>query len=191
MAHSFAFLGPTDQHYVMKGGFCISSFAIIREGSKLLLVKPLDHPRWLGEWAPNWRIYDPVSLSEEYRRWRFPSTYHFEGEAPEEALGRVMVEQLGLPQYAVTNHRLKSYFSPSRRFPGEMHWDYCFFFEISLKDPPVGRPWFSAVEFREGSSLRPLEFGSAQGALLEDLLKVDTDPRSPATPAPSVPPQKA
>lgn len=74
--------GPSEKHSVIKGGFCISVFAVASKDESVLVVKPKEHPRWKEEWAPNWRLYDPEMLSGGYRSWRFPSSYIREGEAP-------------------------------------------------------------------------------------------------------------
>ena len=179
MGKPFAFFGPTEHHFEMRGGFCMSVFAIVREGGKVLLGKPQHHLRWASEWAPNWRIYDPISLAEEYRRWRFPSSYIAEGEAPEETLRRVMEDQLGAKHYEVTTSTMKNYFGPSRRFAGEMHWDYCFLFQVKVPRVPDLPPWFSALEFRDPTLLKEIEFGSAQGALLNDIAAPEPTPRPP------------
>jgi hypothetical protein len=76
----FALFGPSDKHYVVQGGFCISTFAIVKKDSLVLLLKPKEHPKWFEEWAPNWRLYDSELLLNEYSRWRFPSSYVGEGE---------------------------------------------------------------------------------------------------------------
>lgn len=167
---AFTFFGPSEHHSVMRGGFCISVFAIVRDGGKVLLGKPQHHPRWVQEWAPNWSIYDPISLSEEYRRWRFPSSYISAGEAPKETLQRVMQDQLSAPQYEMKTHTLRNYYGPSRRYPGEMHWDYVFLFEVAIPQLPDTPPWYSTLEYRDLSQMKEVEFGSAQGALLSEVM---------------------
>ena len=72
----------------------MSVFEIIKRDSRVLLAKPKEHTRWKEEWAPNWRLYDSDSLANEYRSWRFPSSYIREGESPEDTLTRLMSDQL-------------------------------------------------------------------------------------------------
>ncbi|MDG6940349.1 MAG: NUDIX hydrolase [Nitrososphaerota archaeon] len=160
----FGFIGPTARHDVPGGGFCISVFAVIRKGESVLLVRPKAHEKWQEEWAPNWRVYEPEMLEREMRAWRLPSAYVKEGEAPEGALSRVMREQLGISRYKVAASSLENFYDPSRRFPGQMHWDYCFVFEVSTEEDVKKQPWLDAAEY---VAARGAEFGSAQ----EDLAK--------------------
>ncbi|MDG6985740.1 MAG: NUDIX hydrolase [Nitrososphaerota archaeon] len=165
----FAYFGPTEKHSSPKGGFCISAFAVAKENDRVLLLKPRDHPRWAEEWAPNWRRYTPDTLLHEWESWRFPSSYVKEGESPEDTLSRIIREQLELRSYEVISSRLLNFYEPSRSFPGSMHWDYCFVYEVALKERASLKPWFSAVEYVATVGLKPGEFGSAQGSLASEL----------------------
>lgn len=91
----FGFFGPSNDHDVPPGGFCISVFALIRKGEAVLVLKPKKDPRWEQEWSPNWRIYEPEHLEREMASWRLPSSYVKEGESPATALDRVMRDQMG------------------------------------------------------------------------------------------------
>lgn len=170
----FAYFGPTEKHSVPQGGFCISVFAIAKEDGRVLLVKPREHPRWAEEWAPNWRRYSPDALLHEYESWRFPSSYVREGESPDDTLSRVVQEQLVLRSYEVRSSRLLNFYEPSRSFPGSMHWDYCFVYEIGSDESPTLKPWFSALEYVDTRRLKPGDFGSAQGSLASDLKLIES-----------------
>jgi ADP-ribose pyrophosphatase YjhB (NUDIX family) len=163
---SFAFFGPTENHFVPKGGFCISVFAVLRQGASVLLVKPREHERW-KEWAPNWRIYGPARLAADMEKWRFPSAYVKEGEPPEETLKRVAGGQLGLGNFSYGSPTFLNFYEPSRRYPGEMHWDYCFVFEVKTEETVGEQPWFAEVAFMDAGSAPAL--GSAQGEILDSL----------------------
>ena len=169
MLPEFAIFGPSDKHSVIKGGFCISVFAIVKRDSKVLLVKPKENPRWKEEWSPNWRLYEPEHLANEFDSWRFPSSYVREGEAPEETLRRLLKEQLVIQQYSIVSNEFYNFYEPSRRYPDKMHWDYCFVYYVKLNETPTPKPWFSAVEFVDSKTLSLQDFGSAQGWLAKAL----------------------
>ena len=169
MRDQFAFFGPSERHDVPGGGFCMSAFAIIRKGKEVLLVKPKEHQRWLEEWAPNWRVYEPRQLEAELAAWRFPSSYVKQGGSPEETLSRLMKEQLAVSEREVVSNRLLNFYSASRRFPGKMHWEYCFVYDVSAAQEPPSQPWFSAMEYLDFGSLADGSFGSGQGELARAL----------------------
>ncbi|MEM0287564.1 MAG: NUDIX domain-containing protein [Nitrososphaerota archaeon] len=152
----------------MAGGFCISVFALVMKNDKVLLVRPQANPKW-EEWAPNWKLYEPERLSSEYIKWRFPSSYVGEGEHPDETLRRIAQGQLGVWTYRAGEGKLLNFYEPSRRYPGRMHWDYCFVYRVELNEEPGPKPWFSAIEYVSVSRLIPADFGSGQGELLQAL----------------------
>lgn len=160
-----ALFGPSEKHHVVEGGFCISAFAVARRGEEVLLVKPKEHQAW-AEWAPNWKLYEPERYAAEFQKWRFPSSYVREGEHPDHSLSRIVQEQLGVKRYRAGRAELLNFYDPSRRYPGKMHWDYCFVYETNLGEEPGPRPWFSAVEYVDSTKLSPQDFGSGQGDLL-------------------------
>jgi ADP-ribose pyrophosphatase YjhB (NUDIX family) len=89
-----------------------------------------------------------------------------EGEAPEDGLRRVMEDQLGVSQYSAGSSLLLNFYEPSRRYPGKMHWDYCFVFEVSTKEEMSEKPWLAEVTSVDPSGARP-ELGSSHGEILE------------------------
>lgn len=161
----FGFFGPSEKHFVPSGGFCISAFAIARKDADVLVLRPAKHEKW-GEWAPNWRVYSPEALEREHKSWRFPSSYVKFGEHPDDTLRRIMEGQLGISRYLVKGCRLENYYSPSRRYQGEMHWDYCFVYNVSLNDSPVPKPWIEDIRYVPLEGLSEEDFGSAQGSLI-------------------------
>jgi ADP-ribose pyrophosphatase YjhB (NUDIX family) len=164
--NKFSFFGPSEKHFVPSGGFCISAFAIARKKEDVLVLRPAKHEKW-EEWAPNWRIYSPEALEREFRSWRFPSSYVKFGEHPDDTLRRIMEEQLRITRFKVKSQRLVNYYSPSKRYPGEMHWDYCFLYNVIFDDSPKPKPWFEEIRYVSINELKEEDFGSAQGALIE------------------------
>lgn len=163
----FAYFGPSEQHSVPEGGFCISVFAILRREGKVLLVKPRENVIW-QQWAPNWKGYEPERLSAEMVRWRLPATYVREGEAPKDGLRRVMEDQLGVKRYSSAEPRLLNFYEPSRRFPGRMHWDYCFVFDVSTDQDVKQQEWLTDVAFMDPSGVKS-ELGSAHSEIFESI----------------------
>jgi ADP-ribose pyrophosphatase YjhB (NUDIX family) len=173
-------------------GFCISSFALVRPetgskrsghrpssslyGKQILLCRPREHNAWLGHWSM-FRVYKdlfPAEYEQQFLRWLFPSTYLFEGEHPDDALKRVLVEQLTLKRFDVTYPgKLLVFSDPSDWYPGRKHWDFCFVYDVALKQnlPKVGPPWFSEMKFVDpvNEKLSHDSFGSEQGDLAEKL----------------------
>lgn len=163
-----ALFGPSSKHHVVQGGFCISVFAIIKKADSILVVKPKPHQKW-KEWAPNWQLYEEERLETEFSKWRFPSSYVNEGEHPDDTLARILRGQLGIKDYEVKAWRLVNFYTPSRRYPGKMHWDYCFLYDVKTEQTPSKKPWLEKLEFVARSELKEDDFGSAQGSLLEYL----------------------
>jgi len=164
----FGFFGPTEKHDKTPGGFCISAFALVERGGRLLLLRPRAHRKWEQEWAPNYRIYDSSQLEQEMARWRLPSTYVKQGESPREALDRVAMDQLGIRKYTVGQSSLENFYDKSRRYPGKMHWDYCFVFPVSTEEQIKSKPWIAEVEYLDPKSVTG-KLGSAQEFLLARL----------------------
>jgi ADP-ribose pyrophosphatase YjhB (NUDIX family) len=164
----FGFIGPSEKHDLPAGGFCISVFALVMREDAVLALKPKYDPRWVQDWTPSWRIYEPAQLKKELASWRLPSTYVKEGEGPRDALDRVMVDQLGIKSYAADSLPLENFYEESRRYPGEMHWDYCFIFQVSTKDDVKEQPWLAETRYLNPSELKG-GFGSGQDALLSRL----------------------
>ncbi|MFQ5838346.1 MAG: NUDIX hydrolase [Thermoplasmata archaeon] len=161
----FARYGPAPRYGLPEAGFCLSSFAILKDGSKVLLGRPKDHPRWEAEWAPNFTAYDPEEREVEFHSWRFPAAYLYEGEHPDEALRRVVEDQLGLKEYQAGPASIHAFYDPSDWFPGKLHYDLCFVYEVRGTLPTVLPPWFAGLEFVDASSLKAKDFGSAMGDL--------------------------
>src|SRR5438552_4631152 len=83
----------------------ISSFAIIRKGSELLLAKKIRPEFTAGKWV-------------------LPSSIINFGENPESAMKRIVREQLGVDSTNVRLLDVQSY--------GDKHWDICFVYDVSI-----------------------------------------------------------
>jgi ADP-ribose pyrophosphatase YjhB (NUDIX family) len=169
MCGKFARYGPLPRYETSDAGFCVSSFAILRRGERVLAGKPAPHPRWGEEWAPNWTAYGPGDVEEEYDMWRLPGTYLYEGEHPDDALKRVVEDQLGLKAYDVTDRRFLNFHDPSDWYPGRKHWDFCFVYEVETSASIERPPWWAELDYVDLRGTKPEAFGSAIGDLAKAL----------------------
>jgi ADP-ribose pyrophosphatase YjhB (NUDIX family) len=83
----------------------ISSFARVRNGDEILLVKR-NKPDWTAG------------------KWVFPSSVINFGEDPRLAIERIVKEQLGAAPTGVKLLDVQSY--------GDKHWDLCFIYEVTI-----------------------------------------------------------
>ncbi len=156
----FAVFGPTDRYPpATGGGMCISVFAIARRGGKVLMGVPNMKKKWISEWVPNWGIYSKADLDAEFKRWRLPAGYLLEGEHPDQALGRVMRDQLRIDGFKATSSRVLSYAAPSDWYPGNMHWDLVFVYEVDVSGPVRKLPWWKKLRFMDRAGLQDADFG--------------------------------
>ena len=77
-------------------------------------------------------------------------------------------DQLGVKVYSVRSSSLQNFYEPSRRSPGEMHWDYCFVFSVSIHEEVKESRWLYGPRYVKPSDA-DVEYGSAQGGLLTRL----------------------
>ena len=167
---SFAYYGPTSKHFRPEGGFCISVFALIHDAKRhVLLVRPRDVRKWTKEWSPNIRLMNADRLMKFKKSWVFPGSYIREGESPDNTLRRMMRDQLGVSSYHVQSQKLYNFYDPSYMYPGKMHWDYCFVYNVRFSKKRIKRPWISTAEYVDVGSLTSTDFSSAQGDLAEAL----------------------
>jgi len=155
--YRFARYGPTD-HYedAPAAGMCISVFAVVRRTGKkgVLLGLPKQDEKWANEWISAWKTYSEKDLAEAYKTWRLPSSYLREGEHPEEAVRRIMEDQLGIGDYSLSRRRgprVFSYNSISDWYPGNNHWDLAFVYDVkargkALKEGQTPK-WWQELEF--------------------------------------------
>lgn len=138
---------------------CISAFAVVKRGSKVLAGVPKSNERWMSEWISGWIMYSREELAEIFQQTILPSTYLLEGEHPDDALRRIMHDQLGLTRYQVSDLRIFSYDSPSDWYPGNNHWDLAFVYDVKTRQSIKKLPWWSDIKFVGRKELRNAKFG--------------------------------
>ncbi len=81
---------------------CISVFALVTKNNEKDVLMGI--PKKINRWRNDWLYAKGKSRGGEiFEEWRLPSCYLREGEHPENALGRIMGEQLGIRQFE-TSH---------------------------------------------------------------------------------------
>lgn len=119
----------------------VSSFAIIKNGNKLLLVKRLRPEFTAGKWT-------------------FPSSLINIGEHPEEGVKRIVREQVGAEAKNVKLLDVQSY--------GDKHWDLCFVYEATIDSIGKLSQDIEKAEYFEKGKLPP-EFRGDQMEVLQAL----------------------
>ena len=165
----FVRYGPPDRYGMPEAGFCASTFAVIKSGRKVLLGIAKPNPRWEAEWQPNFGVLSPEDLAEEFRLWRFPAAYLYEGEGPDDTLARIMRDMLGMRRWSVARQKDFGFRDPSDWYPGRMHCDLCFVYDVKVAKAPAIPAWFSRLELVDIRKLKTNEFGSEQGDLARKL----------------------
>jgi hypothetical protein len=138
---------------------CISVFAVLKQGRNVLVGIPKPHKRWTAEWVSGWLMYSKEELNEIYKQTRLPSSYLFEGEHPDQALRRVMLDQLGIEKFSVSASQIMSYYSPSDWYPRNFHWDLIFVYEVGTSVSPRRLPWWRELVFLDRQELRKRDLG--------------------------------
>jgi len=165
----FARYGPADRYETPPGaGMCISVFGIVRrQGKKGVLVGlPKPDNRWASEWISAWRTYPEKELAESYRQWRLPSSYLMEGENPDDAIRRILKDQLEIDDFSLSKKgpKIFSYNSPSEWYPGNSHWDLALVYDVKVKskDKPVKNipKWWQELYFvKKKKDFRDKDYG--------------------------------
>ena len=86
----------------------VSSFSLIRRGTRVLLVRRTKPERWAGKWT-------------------IPSAILTFGEDPAAGARRVVMEQLGATANVSKLLDVQSY--------GDKHWDMCFVYDVQMPGP--------------------------------------------------------
>ena len=126
----------------------ISAFAMITQGSGLLLVKKLRPEFTAGKWV-------------------FPSSIINFGEDPEAAMKRIVREQLGAEPKEVKLLDVQSY--------GDKHWDICFVYSVSIDGLGKLSQDIEKAEYFDRANLPP-EFRSDHMEVLQNLEKDAIEP---------------
>ncbi len=164
----FVRYGPPPRYRMPEAGFCASSFVLVRNGGKVLAGIAREHRRWREQWQPNINAYRPQDQEAEFRSWRLPAAYLYEGEHPDDAARRVLRDQLAVPPKKLERPVIYSFYDPSSWYRGARHYDLCFVYEIPGNAPRAVPPWWERLEFVGPRFLRGRELGSA----MSDLVRV-------------------
>lgn len=119
----------------------ISSFAIIKKGDRILLAKRLRPEFTAGKWT-------------------IPSSIINVGEHPEEAVKRIVREQVGAEARSTKLLDIQSY--------GDKHWDLCFVYEVSVDGTGKISPDIELVEYFEKGKMPP-EFRTDHAEVLQTM----------------------
>ena len=163
--HKQARYGPPDRYESPpSAGMCISVFAIVRPEKRqgVLVGVPKPGERWLSEWVSGWRMYSKEELANIYQQWRLPSGYLEEGEHPDDAVRRVIEDQIHIRRYNVSkNPKIYSYSSASDWYPGKYHWDLVFVYDVMVKSnqPPKSQELWRELHYLEKKELVGKDFG--------------------------------
>jgi ADP-ribose pyrophosphatase YjhB (NUDIX family) len=154
----YARYGPVERYDVPGAGMCLSVFAIIMNSRRQVLI---GIPKKESRWQEDWLYSKTKENSEIFEQWRPPSCYLREGEHPEDALARVMRDELGAKEYQFEpNPKIVSYYSPSDWYPGQSHWDLAFVYRIKVGEGfQPSMKWWRQLEFCKLENLKEKDFG--------------------------------
>ncbi|MDG6905720.1 MAG: NUDIX hydrolase [Nitrososphaerota archaeon] len=136
-----AILVPQPQGQQPEERVHISSFAIVKKGNQLLLVKRTRPEFTAGKWT-------------------FPAAIVNYGENPQSAVKRIIKEQLGAEPKSIEILDVQSY--------GDKHWDLCFVYEVSIDAVGKLSQDIEKAEFFDRSTL-PQEFRADHLEVLQTL----------------------
>jgi ADP-ribose pyrophosphatase YjhB (NUDIX family) len=152
--------GPLDRYETPPAaGMCISVFAVVQRGRKVLVGTPAQHPRWPEDWIPQFAIYPKAEQEAVWRTRRLPSCYLREGEDPAAALERILREQLGAKRYEVGKLEVSSWLAPSDWYPGHQHWDLALTYRVKASLPAKPGAWWAQLGYEEPRTLKSADFG--------------------------------
>ena len=98
-----------------------------------------------------------------------PPRIYTRAKGPDDTLARVMRDMLGVKRWTVVRHKDYGFYDPSDWYPGRMHYDLCFVYDVKVAKVPEMPPWFAKLEFVDPSRMTSRDFGSAQGDLARAL----------------------
>lgn len=133
-----------------EGGMCVNAFLFVRRGSKILLGKYADDPKW-----------EELAGLDAGRRQRFgsgwtvPASHMKFGEEPRAAARRVGEQILQAPHLRYGEPRVESDTYPASFVGGKIHYDLWFFVDAK---PAAGwsanaPPWYTELAWHDPRSL--------------------------------------
>lgn len=149
-----------------EGGFCISSFVLIRKSRSILLGKLAKSEEW--ERLTGMDEERVQTLARE-QKWLIPASHLMFGEHPDHAAKRVLEEQLELRRYSSKLNSIQSSVGRTKRYPGRPHWDICFVYEARLSEQLKRPKWFSDLRYVNPRDLSPSDFGRDHEGVLQEL----------------------
>ncbi len=162
----FVRYGPAPRYGLPEAGFCASSFVLVHNGNGILAGIPKDHRKWREQWQPNINVYRPQDQEAEFRSWRLPAAFLFEGEHPDDAAHRVLKDQLRMSVKRLDPPTIHTFYDPSSWYPGHRHYDMCFVYHVKGGAPRDVPPWWQRLEIVEPRFLKTVELGSAMDDLV-------------------------
>ena len=138
-----------------EGGFCLNAFLFVRNGSRILLGKYADDPKW-----------EELAGLDASRRQRFgvgwtvPGSHLKFGEEPRAAARRVGEEILQIRGMTYTEPRVESDAYPAAFAGGKLHYDVWFFVDATLPRgwQPQAPPWYAALAWQDPRTLQATEY---------------------------------
>lgn len=141
---------PLGFWHAPEGGMCVNAFLFVRRGSKILLGRYADHPKW-----------DELAGLDAGRRQRFgtgltvPGTHLKFGEEPRAAARRIGSEILEAPGLTYGEPRVESDTYPAAFAGGKLHYDLWFLFDATPPPSwqPKAPPWYAELGWQDPQSL--------------------------------------
>lgn len=113
-------------------------------------------------------MYSEEERIEQMSKTRIPSGYLCEGERPDDAIRRIVRDQINAKRFSVSGPKVFSYNSKSDWYPGNYHWDLVFVYEVVIEEPIKKARWWRSLEFLGQEELRKKDFGW-NADLMQDL----------------------
>lgn len=157
---------------VPRGGVCLSSFVLVRNGKKILVGKMAKPEIWTErffvgeEFAPTYFSSGKYLLPARHLAWY---------ESPLEAAEGVVRDQLvlSLPKKSIRLVQVQSHLRGDiESLEKPPHWDICFVYEVKVPAKVVSKlhspTWFKDLSFVPLSSISVDDFTRSHGDILAE-----------------------
>jgi ADP-ribose pyrophosphatase YjhB (NUDIX family) len=151
---------------VPKGGTCLSSFLVMKKKSGILVGKMAKPEIWVERFLVG-EMFAPKYAASN--KWLLPASHLKYGEKPEDAVRRVLVEQLGIPKSKLSLLEVQSHLAKDPDDPEAAHWDICFVYEGAFNGKLQKPEWFSELTFVKPRQLTTEDFTRGHGDVLMEL----------------------